>query len=292
MTLGRLRICAVAALTAGLAVLAGCSGGDGDESAFTPVAGSDSAYCHAYRSWKVYELDAGGAFDQPSPAALRTWWNAYLVAEETMLQQAPSEIRDEVGIKMSHIRTQLTPLFEKYDFDLKQLRDEGSPAEQAVLFGPPPAELDEAQAAQYAYEDKACGTAPAPRAADVVFEADAPSKPYCTALGAFNAEVDKISASRFDPDVVRTFVTGDRFSETLDGLDETAPAEIAQDVLADTDWFRTRWSDVVAAYDYDLRAIYLRSSPEDLAVFNRTHPDVLEHTSRTTAYEEQVCEAG
>ena len=36
--------------------------------------------------------------------------------------------------------------------------------------------------------------------------------------------------------------------------------------------------------------IYLDGTPEDLAVFNRTHPDVLEHTSRTTAYEEQVCE--
>ena len=88
MTLGRLRISIVAALTAGLAVLAGCGGGDGDETAFTPVAGSDSAYCQAYRSWKVYELDGGGAFDQPNPAALRTWWNAYLVAEETMLQRS------------------------------------------------------------------------------------------------------------------------------------------------------------------------------------------------------------
>jgi hypothetical protein len=27
-------------------------------------------------------------------------------------------------------------------------------------------------------------------------------------------------------------------------------------------------------------------------VFNRTHPDVLEHTSRDTAYENQVCEGG
>jgi hypothetical protein len=28
---------------------------------------------------------------------------------------------------------------------------------------------------------------------------------------------------------------------------------------------------------------------EDLAVFNRTHPDVREHASRATAYDEQVC---
>ena len=48
----------------------------------------------------------------------------------------------------------------------------------------------------------------------------------------------------------------------------------------------------LADYGYDIRAIYLRGTPEDLAVFNRTHPDILEHTSRDTAYEEQVCEAG
>ena len=152
--------------------------------------------------------------------------------------------------------------------------------------------MERAQEAQYAYEDRTCGTAPTPPAADVVFEADASSKPYCMALGAFNTEVEKVSDSRFDPDVMRTFVTGDRFAEVLDGLDETAPAEIAEDVQADTEWFRTRWSDVVAEYDYDIRNIYLDGTPEDLAVFNRTHPDVLEHTSRATAYEEQVCEAG
>jgi hypothetical protein len=179
----------------------------------------------------------------------------------------------------------------KHDFDLERVRREGSPAEQAVLFGPPRAELDKAQAAQYAYEDKACGTAPAPSAADVVFKADASSKPYCRALGAFNTEVEKVSDSRFGPDVMRKLVTGERFAEVLDGLDETAPAEIAEDVQADTEWFRTRWSDVVAEYDYDIRNIYLDGTPEDIAVFNRTHPDVLEHTSRDTAYEEQVCEA-
>jgi hypothetical protein len=274
----------------GLAVLAGCGGGDGDETAFTPVAGSNGAYCQAYRSWKVYELDAGGAFDQPNPAALRTWWNEYLVAEETMLREAPSKTRDAVEVRMSHIRTVLTPLMEKYDFDLKRMRREGTVEELNSLFGPPSTELDRAQEIDYAYAAAACGTAPTPPAADVVFEADASSKAYCTGLGAFNTEVEKVSDSRFAPEVMREFVTGDRFSAILDGLDETAPAAIAEDVVADTDWFRSRWSDAVAAYDYDLRAIYLQSTPEDLAVFNRTHPDVVEHTSRTTAYENQVCE--
>ena len=189
-----------------------------------------------------------------------------------MLQQAPSEIRDEVGIKIGRIRTELTPLLEKYDFDLEQVQREGSPAEQDVLFGPPPAEVEKAQGAQYAYEDKSCGTAPTPPPADIVFEADASSKPYCRALRAFNSEVEKVSDSRFDPEIMRTFVTGDRFSEILDELDGTAPAAMTEDVLADTDWFRTRWSDVVAAYDYDLRAIYLRTQAKTWRCSTRTRP--------------------
>lgn len=271
------------------AVLAGCAGGD--EAAFTPIAGSDSAYCKTYRAWKVYELDGGGAFDQPNPAALRTWWNAYLVAEETMLREAPSEISDAVGAKVGHIRSVMTPLLEKHEFDLKRIQREGTAAEQAAFFGLPPAEVEKAQEAQYAYEDRACGAVPTPPAAAVVFEPDASSEAYCTALDAFNTELEKVVSSKFDPDVLRTLVTRDRFTEVLDGLDAAAPAEIAADVEVDTEWFRTRWSDVMAEYDYDIRNLYLEATPEDLAVFNRTHPDVLEHTSRDTAYEEQVCEA-
>jgi hypothetical protein len=282
---------ALGALALGLAVLAGCGGSHGGAEAFTPVPGSDSAYCHAYRSWKVYELDGGGAFDQPNPAALRTWWNSYLVAEETMLREAPSEIGDAVGVKVGHIRTVMTPLLERYEFDLERIQREATAAEQAAFYGLPLAEVEQAQEAQYAYEDRTCGAAPSPPAADVVFNADDSSKPFCTALSAFNGELEKVTSSKFDPGVLRTLVTGERFSEVLDGLDDTAPTEIAADVTADTEWFRTRWSDVIAEYDYDIRNIYLEATPEDLAVFNRTHPDVLEHTSRDTAYENQVCSA-
>src|SRR6266540_3791884 len=127
----RRRVIAVVALTLGTAVLGACSGSD-DDAAFTPVAGSDTAYCATYRAWKVYELDNGEAFDQPNPTALRTFWNAYLIAEETLLQQAPREIRDEVAIKVGFIRTRLTPLMERYGFDLERTRNEGNAAEQAA----------------------------------------------------------------------------------------------------------------------------------------------------------------
>lgn len=280
----------LAPLILGLAVLAGCSGGEGVETAFAPIVGSDSAYCHTYRAWKVYELENGEGFDQPDPAALRTFWNAYLISEETMLQQAPAPIRDEVDVKVGYIRSRLTPLMEKYDFDLKRMHREATTAEQAAIFQAPPAEVQKAQEAAGVFEDRACGTAPSPPSAEVVFEASASSRHYCAALSVFNSELDEIVSSRFDPDVMRAFVTGDRFAEVLDGLDGAAPSEILADVVADTEWFRTRWTDVMALYGYDLRRIYVDGTPEELAVFNRTHPDVLEHTSRTTAYEEQVCE--
>jgi hypothetical protein len=199
------------------------------------------------------------------------------------------EIVDAVEVKVGHIRIVITPLLEKYDFDLKRIQREGTAAEQAAVYGLPPAEVEKAQEAQYAYEDQACGTAPTPPPAEVVFDADPSSESFCAALAAFNDELGRVASSKFDADVMRAFVTGDRFSEVLDGLEAAAPAEIAADVQADTEWFRTRWRDVVAEYDYDLRAIYLDATPEDLAVFNRTHPDVLEHTSRDTAYEEQIC---
>ena len=122
-------------LILGSAVLAGCGGSAGDETAFVPVAGADSAYCDTYRAYKAQEIDGGGAYDQPNPAALRKWWNDYLIFEETMLREAPPEIGDEVAIKVSFIRTVLTPLLEKYDFDLKRMQRE-SAAEAAVVREP------------------------------------------------------------------------------------------------------------------------------------------------------------
>jgi len=289
MTLVRDMVKLSGALTLSLAVLAGCSGGRGGDVAFTSAAGSDSPYCKTYRAWKVYELENGEGFDQPNPAALRTFWNAYLISEETLLQQAPPEIRTAVEIKLQFIRTRLTPVMEKYGFDLKRLQSAATPAEQAAVFRGPPADVLSAQGAAYDYEDKSCGTHPSPPAADVIFGVDTSSKPFCSALSAFNRELNRIAISRFDPKVMRAVVAGDRFTEVLDGLDTAAPVDIAVDVEAETGWFRTRWSDVVAQYGYDLRSIYLDATPEDLAVFNRTHPDVVEHASRTTAYEEQVC---
>ena len=63
-------------------------------------AGSDSAYCDTYRAWKVYELDNGEGFDQPDPAALRTWWNEYLDLRRDHAPRGPAEIHDAVEVKV------------------------------------------------------------------------------------------------------------------------------------------------------------------------------------------------
>ena len=88
---------------------------------------------------------------------------------------------------------------------------------------------------------------------------------------------------------MRSVFTADSFTEALDRVVETAPDEIAADVEAETEWLRTRWGDVFAEFDYDIRRIYVEGTPEDRAVFTLSHHDVVEHAARNTAYEEQVC---
>jgi hypothetical protein len=93
MTL-RVSYAALVTLILASAVLAGCGGNRGDGTAFAPVAGTESAYCDAYRAWQVHELDGGEGDDQRTPAAFRKYWNEYVIFEETLLHDAPPEIRD------------------------------------------------------------------------------------------------------------------------------------------------------------------------------------------------------
>jgi hypothetical protein len=270
----------------GSAVLAGCGGSDGDASTFTPVAGTESAYCDTYRAWQVYKLDHGEGDDPRSPAAFRVWWNEYLIFNETSLKQAPAAIRAEWALLVGAIRTRLTPVLEKYDFDLQRMAAEGTPAEKAAA-EPSPAR-EKALKPLFAYEERVCGV-DLPPAADVVFEADGSSETYCAALSTLNSNFEKGESSRGDPDVMRTVFTADSFTGALDRVVETAPDVIAADVAAEAEWLRTRWRDVFAKFGYDIRRVYVDGTPEDRAVFTLSHPDVVEHVARDKAYEEQVC---
>jgi hypothetical protein len=269
------------------AVAAGCGGSD-DVAAFAPVDGTESAYCDTYRAWQVHELDGGTGDDQPNPAAFRAYWKDYLEFNETSLQQAPAEIRDDWVVSDRAIRTVLTPVLEKYDFDVQRIASEGTAAEKAL--SEPTPEAQKAQDAIHAYEDRVCGVA-SPTAADVAFEADGSTKAYCTTVGDFNSGFEKVESSRFDPEAMRAVFTAASFTESLDSLEESAPADIAEDQEAVSEWFRTRWSDVVGEFDYDIRRIWLDGTPEDRAVFTLSHPEVVEQRSRLAAYEEQLCTA-
>jgi hypothetical protein len=280
---GSLLVCLLAT-GAVLAALSACSGSD-DEAAFTPVAGTESAYCDTFRAWQVHELEGEGD-DQPNPAAFKAYWKDYLEFNATARKQAPPEIRDEWVVSERGVRTILTPVLAKYGFDVQRLAREGTAREKALATPPP--DVQKAQATIHAYEARVCGTEPPP-AANVVFKADAASRPYCRALRTFNGELAKIESSRFEPDVMQTFVTSGAFGEQLDALDEAAPNEIAADQEAQSEWLRSRWSDVLAEFEYDIRRIWLDGTPEDRAVFHLFHPDVARHESRLTAYEEQVC---
>ena len=274
-------------LSVGLGLAAaGCGGTDRAEAAFAPVDGTESVYCDTYRAWQVQELDGGRGEDQPNPAAFRAYWKDYLEFNKTFLRQAPAEIRDEWIVSERAIRTLLTPVLERYGFDVERIAKEGSAAEKAL--GEPTPEAQKAQDAIHAYEDRVCGVA-TPPAANVAFEADASSESYCAALGDFNRGFEKVESSRFDPSVMRSVFTAGSFSDNLEELEETAPEDIAADQEALSEWFRSSWSDVVAEYDYDIRRIWLDGTPEDRAVFTLSHPDVVDHNTRLAAYEEQVC---
>ena len=274
-------------LVLGLAVLAaGCGGSDGDKTSFTPIDGTESAYCDTYRAWQVHELDGGTGDDQPNPAAFRAYWADYLEFNKTSLQQAPSEIRDEWLVSERAVRTVLTPVLAKYDFDVQRIAKEGTAAEESL--GEPSPDVQKAQDTIHGYEDRVCGVA-TPQPAAVAFEDDSSSKDYCAELSTFNRGFEKVESSRFDPDAMRTVFTADSFEESLDALQGKAPADIAEDQEAVSEWFRTRWSDVVAELAYDIRRIWLDGTPEDRAVFTFSHPDIVEHDTRLTAYEEQVC---
>jgi hypothetical protein len=274
-------------LSLGLGVAAaGCGGTNRAETAFAPVDGTESAYCDTYRAWQVHELDGGTGDDQPNPAAFRAYWKDYLEYNKVSLQHAPAEIRNEWIVSDRAIRTVLTPVLEKYDFDVQRIAREGTAAEKAL--GEPTPEAHKAQAAIHAYEDRVCGVA-TPPAANVAFKADTSSQSYCAALSGFKRGFEKVASSRFDPGVMRSVFTADSFTESLDALEETAPDDIAADQEAVSEWFRSSWSDVVAEYDYDIRRIWLDGTAEDRAVFTLFHPDVVDHDTRLTAYEEQVC---
>jgi hypothetical protein len=268
--------------------LAACGGGD-DSKSTSAREGFDSSYCETARNWAAHEVSNRNGdvqYQRGGPAALRRYWKDYVAYTETSLEQAPPIIHEAAAIKARGIR-RVTPLLEKYGFDPKRAQAEASASEQA-RFQPTPQE-QKAQDATHAYDDRVCLYGGNPPAAKVKFEPNPAARPYCEAVVARQEAFEtKVASKPFDPDAFRAHVQSDVL-KALDKQDATAPSEIAADVKAENEWIRTRSVKVLEDFDYDLRRLLREGDQDELAVFTEWDPEIREHTSRVTAYEEQVC---
>ncbi len=286
----RMRGIALVVLTSALGSLAaGCGGGDDDTTALSAdrIAAFESPYCATARAWAVHELDGDGDDKAADPAAFETYWREYVDYRETALEQSPPSLRDENAILVDFLRTRLTPVLEKYDFDVQRIESEGSPAEKSL--GEPPPRAQRAQDATHAYDNRICGYGGSPDPANVTFEKSADAKPYCEAAAAQQKGNGKVAEAGFTPAAFRTYVTSDQFLGALDAQDATAPAEIAADVKADNEWVRAHKLDLLERYGYDYRKLLREGGAEELAEFNYFDPAIEEHDSRVSAYVQQVC---
>jgi hypothetical protein len=277
-------------LTSALGSLAaGCGGGDDDTAALSAdrIAAFESPYCVTARTWAVHELDGDGDDKAADPAAFETYWREYVGYRQTALEQSPPSLRDENAILVGFLRTRLTPVLEKYDFDVQRIESEGSPAEKSL--GEPPPRAQKAQDATHAYDNRICGYGGSPEPADVTFEKSPAAKPYCAAAAAQEEGNGKVAEAGFTPAAFRAFVTSDQFLDALDQQDATAPPEIAEDVETDNAWVREHKLPLLEKYGYDYRKLLREGTAEELAEFNYFDPAIEKHDSRVSAYVQQVC---
>ena len=267
-----------------LAVAAGC-GGDGDDKKTASAGGFDSAYCVTARKWAAHELngEAEDVFARGGPPAARKYMQEYVVYTAASARQAPAEIRQAAGIKDRAIRTRLVPVLEKYGYDPGRLEAKGSAAEKAAVQSASP-NVQKAQEQTHAYDDRVCQYGGEPPAAKVKFERTAAAKPYCKAVADQLKGFEKVVSSLFSPAALRSFSTSAGLKKSLDDQAAAAPTEIAAAVKADTEWDRTRKTEMLEDYDYDLRRLLTEGSQEDLAVFNYWVPEIRDQDSRVSAY--------
>ena len=282
-----------------LAVLAACSSGStGDDDApaaareepAAQVAVFDTPYCQAARHWAVHELDgsADGAYARGGPTALHTWWDeqqSYLTAQ---VGQAPDEIRDAEALNERDVRTRLTPLLEKYGFDLERFDQEATAAEQTrAEHGS--RRVAEAQRARDEFQNRECGSGGSPPPAEVRFEGDASAKAYCRAARAQEHGMRDVVESGFEPGAFRAYATSDSFLDALDAQEAAAPAEIAADVRADNQWVREQKLTLLERFGYDLRRLLEEGTAAELSAFSYWDPRIIDQDRRVEAFVSQVC---
>ena len=273
-----------------MAGLAACGRNGGNAVSTSAAAAFESPYCVTARKWAVHELNGGGdgAYARGGPSALRKWWTEQLTYLKTSVRQAPPAIHHAEAVNERAIRTQLTPLLEKYGFDYARVEKEASSSELAFA-DHPPADVQKAQEARDLYQNRVCGYGGSPPPAQVTFTKSDASKAYCDAAAAQEQGLGTVASAGFAPKAFRAFATSPEFTKALEDQEAAAPREIADDVRADNAWVRDRKLTLLEKYDYDLRRLMLEASAEELAAFTYWDPAIRTQDSRIEAYVSQIC---
>ncbi len=270
-----------------VAVSTGC-GEDNKKEAAAPGAGgtdataaSESAYCDAAREWAIHEMTP---FDDMDPAAFRAYWNDFVAFEEEAIATAPDAIRDDWVLKFEKESDTITPVLEKYDFNLSVMMESSTPEEEAAFDAPP--DVQAAQDRILTYESEVCG-AQQPLAADVSHAGEEPG-PYCELVAAQDELAAEALASGDPAEVEAAF---DELEAGSANLTDAAPAVIEDDVADLAVWVADRQRPVAEKFGYDLAEAIRNGTPQERADLNYADDEIRDQFARIVAYEVQVCGA-
>jgi hypothetical protein len=229
--------------------------------------------------------------DESDPAAVRPYWAEYLAFTGKARRLAPAVIRDEWILNDDAIRTQLTPVLEKYGFDPQRMEAEATDAEKAIA-EQPPEDIQRAQAAIHRYESEVCAAEQPPAADNVDFSTEQRATAFCEALAADDEMSAAALAAGAKAEDMRKLATSAEFQAVIDKEHDTAPAVIKADADALYRYWKTRQLPLVAERGYDIRAILLEGPQADREVLQSTSREIRDHYARVAAYEERVCGSG
>src|SRR5262245_27140676 len=153
----------IAAVLAGLALLAAAcaddgpstsrtapetGGGDAETETATVTDEAESPYCRTALAWQVHELTP---HDDGDPAAVRSWMDDYVGFTEEAAAAAPQPILADWELNATQIADVLYVTMERFGFDAERAAAEATPEEMAILMEPPP-DVAAAQDRIHAYE--------------------------------------------------------------------------------------------------------------------------------------------
>jgi hypothetical protein len=205
----------------------------------------------------------------------------------TAKRTAPEAIRAPWQTYGAQIDAQ-TAVFEKYGYDMRAA-EEKAPEDEKKVFEEPTEEAQLAFREILTFEALTCD-AGQPPAADVDFSDEKPGA-YCEALAADKELFGPVTEAGMPPEKVREVVNSPEAEAIAKKLRQGAPPSIKADVEAVTDWQKGQQRDVLAANNYDMRAILLHGSAKERQALQLTDEAIRTPFARTAAYEQQVCGA-